>query len=363
MWTFVLTISLLCWGTASQPPVWPTVTCRDNNNADVDWFIIYKAPAVKSRQMDGLTYIYIDSNGATETPNNKLINDLRGTLANTLRPLFTPIRQTPATFGYISYSDQPPGGSADQMFGHSKGVLMVDSRNYGVWLLHSTPQFPFRKNMNTFWPPSGAANAQTFICVTLHYNQFAYIGQHLQYIKAFPFDHDIPTNFHRDLREVVDDWIDRQPPSTIPLTIRGNSRVRIFAKNMDNEARNGDLYVAIGRHFNNDVFAQTWGGQPHRDKSFCMTNLPKLYNVKDISNNVGGWKPSCDHSKWCVLDSQNNHWVCIGDVNRSESQYLRRGGALCIEDENAKTVFRDSVVGYENCNTPISTASCDSSSS
>lgn len=121
--------------------------------------------------------------------------------------------------------------------------------------------------------------------------------------------------------------------------------------------------MAIGRHFNNDVFAQTWGGQPHRDKSFCMTNLPKVYNVKDISNNVGGWKPSCDHSKWCVLDSQNNHWVCIGDVNRSESQYLRRGGALCIEDENAKTVFRDSVVGYENCNTPISTASCDSSSS
>lgn len=118
MWTFVLTISLLCWGTDSQPQFSGTVTCRDNNNAEVDWwgntklrwnasvsdsiltaslvnlrFIIYKAPAVKSRRMNGLRYIYIDSNGATETPNNKLINDPSGILANTLEPLFTPIRQ------------------------------------------------------------------------------------------------------------------------------------------------------------------------------------------------------------------------------------------------------------------------------
>lgn len=54
---------------------------------------------------------------------------------------------------------------------------MVDSRDYGVWLSHSTPQFPYRKNMNTFWPPSGANNAQTFVCVTLHYNQFGIIGK------------------------------------------------------------------------------------------------------------------------------------------------------------------------------------------
>lgn len=125
----------------------------------------------------------------------------------------------------------------------------------------------------------------------------------------------------------------------------------------------GDLYVAIGRHFNNDVFAQTWGGQPRRDESFCEINLPEVYNVKDISNDAGGWKPSCDHSKWCVLNNQNNHWVCIGDVNRAESQYWRRGGALCIEDQNAKTVFRNSVVGHENCGSSISTDSCDSSSS
>lgn len=59
----------------------------------------------------------------------------------------------------------------------STGVLLVDRLGSGVWLMHSTPQFPYRRNINNFWPPSGMANAQTFICVTLPYNQFAYVGK------------------------------------------------------------------------------------------------------------------------------------------------------------------------------------------
>lgn len=124
----------------------------------------------------------------------------------------------------------------------------------------------------------------------------------------------------------------------------------------------GDLYVAIGRHFNSDVFAQTWGGQVRRDQSFCKANLPKVYNVKDISTDAGAWKSSCDHSKWCVLEQNNNNWVCIADVNRSGFQYLRRGGALCLESQIAKAAFRGAVINYEKCGTPVSTDNCDRSS-
>lgn len=121
----------------------------------------------------------------------------------------------------------------------------------------------------------------------------------------------------------------------------------------------GDLYVAIGQHFRSDVFAQTWGGQTRRDQSFCENNLPNVYNVKDILTDVGTWKPSCDHSKWCVLDNQNNNWVCIADVNRSGFQYWRRGGALCIESQVAKAAFRNAVASFERCGAPVSTDSCD----
>lgn len=82
---------------------------------------------------------------------------------------------------YFPDVDTPREEEGSSNFGHLflffTGVLLVDSRDYGVWLMHSLPQFPYKKNRNTFWPPTGADNAQTFICVTVPYNQFEYVGK------------------------------------------------------------------------------------------------------------------------------------------------------------------------------------------
>ena len=52
----------------------------------------------------------------------------------------------------------------------------------GVWLLHSTPQFPYKKDKDCFWPKSGTRNAQIFICVTFNYDQFRHIGNPSSYL-------------------------------------------------------------------------------------------------------------------------------------------------------------------------------------
>ena len=52
---------------------------------------------------------------------------------------------------------------------------MLDEQT-GVWLSHSTPRFPTYRRKD-FWPPSGNANAQTFICVTYSYASFKQIGR------------------------------------------------------------------------------------------------------------------------------------------------------------------------------------------
>eukprot|EP00066_Takifugu_rubripes_P030370 XP_011619636.1 PREDICTED: LOW QUALITY PROTEIN: plancitoxin-1-like [Takifugu rubripes] len=173
MWGVVLTLGLSLAGSDA------TVTCRDNNNGIVDWYILYKAPVIDSK-LTGVEYIYINSNGATamspSISNFKGIDHPEGALANTLKPLFMPIRSMPANFGFISYNDHPPGCEAETTFGHSKGVLMVDRTDSGVWLLHSTPQFPYRRDKNTFWPDSGKKNGQIFICVTFPYAEFQKIG-------------------------------------------------------------------------------------------------------------------------------------------------------------------------------------------
>ncbi|KAM4750917.1 plancitoxin-1-like [Anableps anableps] len=332
MWSFLLVFGLLCWGSHGS------VTCRDVDNAEVDWYILYKAPKVTD-STTGTEYIYIDSKGKKQLSN---INSPSGVLGNTLKPLFKPIRNMESTFGFISYSDQPPGCSAEQgRFGHSKGLVMVDRRTItstGVWILHSTPRFPFRREENNFWPNSGNKNAQTFICVTFNYDQFSKIGTHLQHISAFPFEYYIPDNFHVELQNVVK-WTEDPPTRpdivhTESLTSRKNQVFRSFAKRTSQEEEDGDLYLSIAENIRSDVYVQTWGCQRDWAESYCPETGWQVINAEGIVvTNRWRWESNVDHSKWCVAKDQNKHWTCIGDMNRAISQYERYGGALCIENE------------------------------
>ncbi|XP_028275598.1 deoxyribonuclease-2-beta-like [Parambassis ranga] len=350
MWRFILTVSLFCWGAQGQ------VSCRDKNNGSVDWFILYKAPKPKQSPLTGLEYVYMDPSGRTDmkpsTPNYKPINHITGVLANTLRPIFSPIRQMSPNLGFISYSDQPPGSNADsEKFGHSKGVVIVDSDNTGIWLLHSTPQFPFRRNQEEFWPNSGTKNAQTFICVTFNYSSFADIGTHLQSIGAFPFEHDLPDHFHQLLKDAVK-WTQVPPSNNFKtLTSSGGQSFHSIAKQQSEQVKDGDLYVTIAELVSSSLAVQTWGCQPYRAPSYCVSNRHKVFNVNSIKTGLGEWKPNHDHSKWCVAQDQNKNWTCIADVNRAVTQYERRGGALCIQHEKIKEYFLGFAGRNEDCTT------------
>uniref|UniRef100_A0A3B5M058 Deoxyribonuclease-2-alpha n=1 Tax=Xiphophorus couchianus TaxID=32473 RepID=A0A3B5M058_9TELE len=279
MWSFLLVFGLLCWGSHGS------VTCKDHSDAEVDWYILYKMPyniPTPSGSTRGTEYFYMDSKGRNLELNN--INSANSALGNTLRPLFKPIRNM--TFGFISYSDQPPGCDAKpNRFGHSKGLVMVDRTSTGVWILHSTPKFPFRREQDNFWPKSGNRNAQTFICVTFNYDQFTTIG--------LSSDND----FHEELKNVVK-WTEGPPytPDKVEvsmLTSKGNQGFQIFAKQANEDEQGKNLIVG----------------------------------------NQKTWNSNVDHSKWCVAKDQNKHWTCIADMNRAVSQFKRFGGALCIRLE------------------------------
>ncbi|KAK2863553.1 hypothetical protein Q5P01_003086 [Channa striata] len=339
MWRSVLTVTLLCCSSEAS------VTCRDESDNEVDWFILYKAPKNVQRTNQptttGLEYMYIYPHGSqiASTRNQKPINDPTGVLANTLRPLFKDKNLMPQDFGFISYSDQPPEKNAGHTFGHSKGVVMLDRTNTGVWLLHSTPRFPYKRDQN-FWPPTGHKNAQTFICVTFPYGEFEKIGKHLQYIKANPFDHHIPPDFIDELQKVVNK--NGVAPSSFSHVLT-SAEVKSFVASQNNYwlvIGDADLYVVILKAANSAVKVQSWGCQHGRIKGIWDVGGKTVENTVCLKTEFGNWKPTKDHSKWCVTTDQNRPWTCIADVNRSESQFERPGGALCIRNEAITNIFK-----------------------
>lgn len=349
MWWAWLSLALV--GGADARPL--GVSCRNERNAEVDWYILYKAPQLKSSHLTGLEHLYIDANGKRRLPS---IKDPNGVLANTLRPMFT---NSSAGFGFLSYNDQRPQVSGEEedvlnldTFGHSKGVVLGDRlTNRAVWLTHSTPKFPLKKDVNNFWPSNGNMNGQTFMCVSLRMNQLQVIGKHLQYIRAFPFDFHIPDDFPTAIRDAANRVHDTPPGRFIYLKTWGNVGLKLWAKSTGTDAKDGDMYVKLAAELGSDMNAQTWGRQTGRDKTYCVMNQYKVMNVEKVHTELSSksWHRCNDHSKWAVTTANNIHWTCFGDVNRAPSQYQRWGGALCIDNKRINGLFKGFVESLLPC--------------
>ncbi|ETN79067.1 hypothetical protein NECAME_10069 [Necator americanus] len=77
--------------------------------------------------------------------------------------------------------------------------------------------------------------------------------------------------------------------------------------------------------------------------------LIKVYNINLVKLPGKSFASTKDHSKWGVSTNETAPVVCIGDVNRQESQFKRGGGAVCVEDFKLWKTFYDSVGRYEDC--------------
>ncbi|XP_061085775.1 deoxyribonuclease-2-alpha-like [Conger conger] len=356
MWR-VLTLSLLCWDLCSSED---KITCRDKNGVRVDWYVLYKVPQLNNYGFTGLEYVYI-APGMSEWHTS--IKDTKGVLAHTLEPL---LKSPTPDCGFISYNDQPPGSNALQSFGHSKGVVMMD-KTTGVWLLHSTPDFPYDRKQKVLWPDSGAVNGQTFICVTLPYKTFNEIGKHLLQISAFPFDYNIPDDFHTSLQDVVKrKFAEPKDPFLVQdLTSRGGHKFKSFAKYSSGIEDAKDLYFRIAKILDSDLSVQSWRGSkmdvsdPDSDSdSDCSMEGKVINTVENIVMTVpkgskritASWTDCNDHSKWCVTEDERKPlWTCISDLNRVLSQDERPGGALCIEGSEVRKEFKAFIDYKENC--------------
>ena len=58
-----------------------------------------------------------------------------------------------------------------------------------------------------------------------------------------------------------------------------------------------------------------------------------------------------DHAKWAVSTEAARPHVCVGDINRMESQKKRAGGTVCFSDKRAWKAFGALIKDFDHCST------------
>ncbi|KAE9553864.1 hypothetical protein FO519_002905 [Halicephalobus sp. NKZ332] len=287
------------------------IGCRDQYNKGVDWFYGYKMPRTDDNSLpgvgDGVAFYYLDANSDsfTPSPNDMTSKDQK--------------------FGLTNKSVD----STRVEYGHTKGVLFFDKTG-GFWLIHSVPKFPPTDSYS--YPDSGTIYAQSILCLSFDYSQLRRIGTQLYFNHPSIYKSQIPTSFasdNPDLASVIGGQYKKGVPysSTVVLTTSGGQDFTSFAKSAD---FNQDLYASlVAPSLQAPLNVETW-----RRGSAVPLNCTAKYPVLDAQEmKVGStaeFKYTHDHSKIAVSSSTTKPYVCVGDINRMKSQFVRGGGTVCL---------------------------------
>lgn len=300
-----------------------TITCKDPNGKDVDWFIVYKVPKLTNARKypvltTGTEFFYMDT---TSPKFNYKTTDIKSSTQNpvyeTLKPLYT---NSPDVQTYAMYNDQPPDNSAGSNYAHSKGSLAFD-RTEGFWMVSSVPRFPAKKSKRYNYSNNQTRYGQTILCVTVR----KAVENDLKNIfgTTHPYIYD-RINFDVNT-------LNRPSTSHVGLKSRGNVQLKVLAKSATFKE---DIYEKwIAPELKDNFLARTWRPNP-------KNTPPPVINVKEVCfNNTITFSDGVDHSKWAV--AKQSPWICIGDLNREEAQKRRGGLSVCLKDAIAAREFRD----------------------
>lgn len=329
--------------------------CRDENNNEVDWYVLYKIPHIKKSTDENLTngyaYAYITSDTINDDwkLSTKSVNSTDSIPGLTLKPLYTK-----SNASYILYNDQPPNGQESGR-GHTKGLL-VSNDTHGFWLIHSTPHFP-----DTFkeysYPFSGTVYGQSFLCISFNIDGINLVSQQLVYNEPHIYLRWVSRTVAQAapfMGNLTNDNVLTKPPwfRVANLTSINNQKFLSFAKSKN---FNQDLYVdLVAPFFHSSMYAETWQNGAGKMTSNCSTQF-EVDNILDISFKTFNinFPSTLDHSKWAVTyrkDLKDSILaVCIGDINRADHQKLRGGGTVCIQDNRLWKYYLNIAGTIEMC--------------
>ncbi|CAG7733893.1 unnamed protein product [Allacma fusca] len=346
----------LTWGKifSDTPKNNDKIACKDEQGNFVDWFIVYKLPKIPDSESllkkEGSAHYFLLPGDSAWKQSSLAINDSRSSVGRTAEPLKTVANGQVDEIAAVLYNDQPPDMEPTIRNGHSKGLMMANTKG-GFWMPHSIPHFP-RVSKTFEYPPGGLDNGQMLFCLSLPLNTInEVLGGALEYTKATFYNSSIPASLESQLSKIQGVIKYNKTASGVYYNQYeigvSDLKISVFAKG---PKFHREIYADwIAPYYNSSLNVQSWLNGAHAYLSNCTLNC-SVYNVMKKTILGQGFTFNDDHSKWAVGQNQNSELTCIADLNRQKPQKGRGGVALCIRNKNIWSAFQGIVTKTQPCN-------------
>jgi len=321
---------------------------KPNSDELVDWYFIFLMTD------DFNKYVYVDN--TMEKPTVLDLDFTKGNLSDSFPPLKAAKNLNYRYNNYIVWNDDviTEGEDSFSTVAHSKGFLGYDTDGAAI-IIHSLPRFPWVNLDGKFiaeFPSNQGIYAQTFACISLdHANLYKVLDIMSEYrpgIQKFNTKNAADSKANELVTALTQRrrTTRREKENASIKFHKVNSalghEVTLFTKPHYLYELPWDRHIP--EYFEEDFFVGTWT-RPNLLPNIC-DNEYKTINM--VSYNFYGmeFKNSNDHSKWAF----SNSVLCVGDLNRTESQYKRAGSVICMRNPVVSSAAQNYATGFEDCN-------------
>lgn len=323
-------------------------SCRNDQNMTVDWFFMYKLP-------NSFEYVYVDNTYAYSdhwTKSSRKIYERNSAFAYTIAPLMARKKREGLT--YVVYNNQLT--ESESKGGHTKGLFLFDKKT-GLWLIHSVPMFPKNFHYGVYaYPWNGYRNGQVALCVTFPSTQLETIAKHLRLQHPNIYDGYAPASeraSHPNLNLLLQRIFIHQAPWVMSDQLKdvANNEYISFSKH---SYFFDDVYSGlVAPKLKSSLLVSTWRlGNVIKVPSYRDNNDLTVENVQKLTFKLNTQESvvvnnTVDHSKWAISESMAKPFVCVGTLNRVESQYKTGGETLCFQNKLLHRLLRETVTDIE----------------
>ena len=335
--------------------------CVDESGQPVDWYVLYKLPKLKaasdnSHIAQGLGYTFFTSKSVASgfTLSKHSINDSSSIVAKTLEHVYSTEDAKKDTFS-LFYNDEHPDGKTSFTDGHTKGVVVL-GQDKGYWLVHSVPKFPPSPESGPYaYVHSGETYGQSFLCISLDTRDSAdAIGQQLLFNRPYIYSTNLPQHFeaaYPQLSLASKGKHIKDPPYHSTATLKSLFAHEQFTSFAKYTKFHKDLYAdLVAPSLQAGLYTETWPNGPGKMPSSCKSKF-RVENIDALNFKLKGvnFTTKHDHAKWAISMDEKRPYLCIGDINRMNTQLIRAGGTVCFLNKTAWKAFGGIIETIEVC--------------